>query len=397
MNGASASTGALRDAGSATFLCLSIGEFTSIQMLSVLPAFVAALISELGYGERAAGFVASVNLLAIALGNLVGLALLQRPDRRSIATLALLAMAAFETVSACITTPLAMLAVRAASGIAAGVALSMITSALARAQNAQRGFSISLVVNSLLSGACFLILPSLLDRAGMAGYFGLSAGLAILSAILLRFEDLMQRELHDVPRTPAILRQPVVIASILAMASFNTGMLIAWTYMARIGAAAGLDAHAVGVILGIGGLASMAGAATAGWLGHHVSRSLGIAAAVGLGIASLATIALVATPAGYTLGNFALYFAWSLGWPYMAALLAALDAHGRVVTTGYMVIIIFDGLAPGTAALIIDPGSYSAALTLGMALVLAGGIAYFLAARWLQGRVDAPVLPMHHE
>jgi predicted MFS family arabinose efflux permease len=284
---------------------------------NLMPILVTTLLDGTGLDEQAAGLLGSIELTVLAIGG------------AAIAGFGFAASANAGTFTA-------MVVGRLIIGAGAGVAIAAANATLASARDPDRMFAFAYVLGGALAAVLIAGFPKVTGPWGYQGGFLL---LAAVSVVALPF-------MLWIPRGPAerassgATRAPFNAAAVLTMAAmliYSLGEQAVWAFMAEIGVRAKIPLEQVGLVAAATGLAGLAGAAFAGWLGTRLGRSAPLAIALSVSALSRWGFIYASSPLEYTVMSIVWGLSFFFVSPYIMGAAATLDREGRwTVAVGAM-------------------------------------------------------------
>jgi predicted MFS family arabinose efflux permease len=333
--------------GGSVALPIVIGVI-GLAVFLALPIYVGGLVEGRGFTERQAGLISSVEMGGLALGNIVFLLLTRRLGMRTLAVAALLVMAFGNGATVLARGFDAILLMRGLSGIGGGAAFALTTAVLSGTRNPDRWFSIFLVAQLGFQAVALWLGPIALQLTSVDACYALPAiaALAVLPFIsaLPSFEPIRvsQDKAAAVGGEFALIGM-MLLAMLLLFAA--TGGV--WTYLERMGSAAGLTPHEIGGALGASSIAGVIGPSVTLWLSRGVQRVAPIVIFMGLLIAGHLLLINVTSFAMYFTAVCMFNFAWNALIPYYYGVLANIDREGRAAVAGNVLATV--GLSAGAA------------------------------------------------
>jgi predicted MFS family arabinose efflux permease len=351
----------------------------SLAVFLALPIYVGGLVDGRGFTETQAGLISSVEMGGLALGNVAFLLLTRHLGMRTLAAMSLLIIAIGNGMTGLAHDFDAILLVRCLSGVGGGIGFAVATAMLSGTTNPDRWFSIFLVAQLVFQAVALWLGPSVLQFTSVDTCYALPAVAALAVLPFLRalppFEPKpVQR--RDVAMTNALL-WPVgmtLVAMLLLFAA--TGGV--WTYLERMGAAAGLEPHEIGSALGASGIAGVIGPSVTLWLSRRSQRILPIVIFMGLLVAAQLLLIQGASLGAYFAAACIFNFAWNALIPYYYGVLANIDPEGRAAVAGNVLATIGLSVGAAVAAGLTQGAGYAALLLLSSVACLAS-----LALLWL--------------
>ena len=341
------------------------------EVFIVQPGFVLGMVEYMGFSEKVAGDIASVEIWGIALTTVIMTFFVHRFNWRHVFLGSLSIMIIGNIASLFADTPLLFGVWRFVAGFGAGGLVSLSFTIVGLTDKPDRNFGY-LIMWVLVYGAIVLLaMPTAYHLFGMQGviiFFALfpASGLFFVRFLPSSGEEHVQIE-EDAVNLPANFKY----VALLAMFCYFLGQGVVWAYLFLIGITGGGTEQEIANGLTASQFLGIAGAFTAAMLGAKLGRS------VPLSIGILGTL----IPLFWLFGSMgALIYAiavcvynyfWNLTHPFLLAAMASFDRSGRVVT--YAVAAQMLGLAhgPWIAARVFTEGDFSNVIWLGIALFLA--------------------------
>ncbi len=309
---------------------LTIGSL-AVLVLGIEPVLLGAMVTEQRIAEQAVGALVTTELLAIAMGSVLGMRALGRFSARSVALLAGLALAGVDCAAIGRTGAPVLIVLRALAGLLEGMLMALALVAVARAVLPERASGMFLAAQTLLQVVVVLFLPALTlagSRVDMS--LAIQAGSAIAAAGLT---FAVPRRLSP-PQATAGARGVGgrSLVALLAAGAFMGAVLSVWGYfglwIVRHGHPASMEGVAIALSLG----AQICGALLAARLGDRLpSRLVIILSSLGQ-----VTVILLMLYGGNGAGLVYLLSAafgilWLFTLPAFTGLLIAVDPTRRAV------------------------------------------------------------------
>ena len=334
-------------------------------ILLIAPIVVGALITRYAFTPSQAGLTISVELGAMSLAALPALWWLPRWSWSRLLAGALLVMIAGNVACAFATTFATLAGLRFITGLAGGSVMVVCLAVIGMTSQTERNFGWWTIGQLLLGAIGLALLPRILPAIGLPGlYLGLAG---LLCACLVASRALPRRSppangSADGRRllAPALLGLGAILCLYVALGGV-------WTYVERIGAAAGLAAERIGDDLTLASLCGIAGCLGSIVVGARFGRLrpllIGYALIFGGAAALLGTL----SPLRFLLAAGTFKFAWTFALPFILAGMATHDQSGRLMALANF--MIGGGLALGpaiVAAGLGNPADYSVAPVIGL-------------------------------
>lgn len=334
--------------------------------LVVQPMMVGGLVDYLGFSERQAGFIASVELSGLSLGMLLLVGVAQHIPKNLLATGAITLISLVNILACFVDQFPIMLMLRFFGGLGCAMALAVFLTMAASQPRPERTFAIVNAVSIAYSGVFTPFAPRILQMWHLQGLFLILAAVALLMIPLVRGVPTRSATTYISPADPGSdslsrLLSLNIVMVLLMMLLLYTGHGSVWAYQERIGSGLGMTSQQVGNWIGLSMLiGGVGGSLLAGALGLRLGRIL--PQLLSLGISAIAAILLV-------YGETSLLFAtacglvalsWFYGLPYQMGLLAAFDPKGRANMAGLVMTTGGSALGPAIAAILISQVGHTA-------------------------------------
>lgn len=373
------------DSGGA--LAAAVG-LTVISMAAflVLPLYVGAAAADLGFSQRELGFLSAAFATGSALSSVGMMWLVRRVNwrRAGSVTLCLLLVPTALAINA--DSKLPFLLLQGCAALGSGSTYSLALTALSDRSHPDRAFGLSVAAQVSFQVVGMLLLPGLVERAGIDGILILFVAMQLLGLGILRWLPARGRP-HEAGASRKALFNPVVLLALGGCFFFFFNVGAVWTYIERMAVLSGLEGAQIGLALAIGVSLGIPGALLASWCGERFGRlkplALGAVGTVG---------ALALLGEGMSLSTYvaaaALYnFVWNFSLPFQYAAVNEVDDGG----TGVAAAPAFHGagvaVGPAIAALYVSEASLGAVNLVAGAGVIAS-LLLFIGAIALHDRGD---------
>lgn len=373
------------DLGSALFrnrlevVALCVGNALGFAGSGSVPLWVAQMIKAGTLSTYQVGWLASGELLLLALSVLAVSARGKQASPRKIAAIA--------SVGAVLANALAMLpfvatvlAGRLLSGIAMGAILASVTRVAARRPDAQRVLALMQAAMVVVVSVVFFVSPMLVEKLGTAGIFAILAGTAVvgLAAALAGLPTSLGTD------APASLgggsSRLGPIAGCLALAAAFVGQNVVWTYIVTIGNGLGLEARTLANVLAIVPPLALLGPLSA----HALGERLGLVKPLILGLVLLGIdsffVVGAASPIHFALFAAVLNVSMLFFLPYAMALLGRLDATGRFAGAAPAFMMIGGAISPALGSRILEVSKFQMLAPVASACIALSIVLFALAA-----------------
>jgi predicted MFS family arabinose efflux permease len=226
---------------------------------TLAPTLIGAFMDEMHLSVREVGLISSAQLAGSALGNVLALLYGRRFSVRAALAMSLAAAGISDFLTAAANDFMEIVLCRVIAGVAAGLAFAVVNAAAARAPKSGLMFAEISIAQMTFGILGFIAMPRVIGAYGLTGAFAIlgacSLGCAVASAFRAGRAPVRESPLSaSVSLTP---RSALLLLSLFATYLTSTAM---WTYLERIGVAAGLASGVIGLGLAIGMVAGIVGA-----------------------------------------------------------------------------------------------------------------------------------------
>jgi predicted MFS family arabinose efflux permease len=363
----------------ALYLGVAFATTLAHSPLTSLPFETAAITEGLGLSPSAAGFLATLQLSAYAVTNIVISPFMGRSaPRRAALVGALLAVAA--SIACATTRDLGVFGFsRVLAGVGFGIVFSCANAAGARARVPERAYSIGMGVSIVF----FTILPIVLaqsmhlSRLGSvallphAGVFIAITALTILLIPALCFlPDTPPNTVSAGGTVATSSRRSVTAAvgSLAVMLCFSIAVFSLYAFLEHRGRSLGMNASEIGTLLGATIGIGMLGTFASTWLGRRNGMALPLVSALALQGISCLAVAGSASPPQLWMATSLFLVLWYFVYPYIMGLGASIDPAGRLPTALGGAYLVGSSVAASAGGLLLQKGGFVLTGILGCAL-----------------------------
>ncbi len=367
----------------------------------LMPMIVGVYVDELGYTNRQAGILASVEAGGIGCASVLGLLWVGKLNWRTVTLLGLACSIIANLVATGVDDFATILLCRACASVGAGTAFAVSVACLGERNKPEKAYGIGLAVQTLLM---MIIMASSAMVINWLGIDGLFIMLAVLAALVALPVGWLPRcsgksaEIEVQKPMPGASRQTLVIVALIATTLHFIGAVGFWAYLERIANAAGHSTEVISTILACALGAGMLGAMFSAWLGDRwgfarpfVFSTIVLIATVliAVGNVSVSMLALSAVAFGAM---------WVFATAYQAALVARLDRFGRLVVLVPAAQGTGAFIGPALAAMLVE-GNYFLPVNILAVSCLGASLVLFLVAtnglRKIQSANDSDLLDVN--
>ncbi len=363
------------DGTPAIIVAALLGEYS----LLLMPFIVTAMMQGYGLSEAAAGYLVSLQLIAMGAAAIAASYLVARIPPRRIVIVAAVAICIANAWCAFAVGIGQLASARGLTGLAEGSLMAAAGALAAGARNPHRLFSLLGFVVATVAAAALLLTPFLFAHLGVRGIFWLLAASPV--AVLLAAPALPRAKPRavDTPHFSAFAVKGAPSA-LIAFALLWIGAGALWVFAERIGAAQGFSLAQIGSYLAIGQVVGVAGPIIAARFGERAGLRTSIAG--GSAAMALGGLLMVygASHAAYIAGVSLLSLAVMFLTPCFRTFMAQLDVTGGVVAMSAAFYTLGFGAAPLLVGWIESTGaSYEAVAWMASAAFAASGVLGFTA------------------
>jgi predicted MFS family arabinose efflux permease len=330
-----------------------VGEYS----LLIMPFILAAMMENYGLSEQRAGHLVSLQLGAMAVASIAVSARLRAGQSVHLLIAVAIGAISLANVACALQAPRAIfVAARALTGLGEGTVMAAAAAAVCATADPHRVFSYIGTAVAVVAALALVVTPWLTAYTGSSGIFWLLAGVPLLLLVSLKRIPTLSRgseiSLGLVPRGIRVASGALLLAFLLLWCGAS-GL---WVYAERIGSHQGLTAAQIGLWLGIGQLAGVAGPLAA----VRGGTRLGPRGALAGGCCGMAVAAVFFVFGGndwlYGLGGCLASFWIMFVVPCFRSRMAVLDPSGRTVAASAGFYTVGFGAAPMVVAAITTEG-----------------------------------------
>lgn len=323
----------------------------------VQPGYVQGLVEYYGFTDKEAGYLASADMLGMAITSITISFKITHMRWRPLITFSLIIMVLGNLMSASVTDFHTLMGLRFIIGLGEGGVVPLTFAAIAMTRHQDRNFGLY-IAGCLIYGALGLItMPQAFSWWGMEGIFIFFAVFSASALMLVQFMPHVGREEQHNQKTTHI-SPLLVISALLAMFCYFIAQGIAWAYLFLMGTAGGLNEQAVANGLTICQFLGIAGALTATLLAGKFGRAIPLSIGILLGIFSLALLFNDMSFMLYAVAVSLFNYSWNMVHPYLLASMASFDDTGKVVIWAVALQTLGLGIGPFIGASVITSGVY---------------------------------------
>jgi MFS family permease len=322
-------------------------------VITLTPMLLGAMVSDRGFTERQAGYIAAADLAGFTLATFCTAFIIDRYSWRKMAIAGVALMLFANVLVTTIHGSTAFALIRFVSGMGGGLLVAIATVSLGRDDTPDRNYGLLYAAGLLVSMVGFWVLPPLLARFGLNSAYWLIALLGVVAAIAA----VGQPHGHPAYVTKTAVasgeRRFLTMGVLLSIVLFFTEQNAMWAFAERIGDGAGLSGQYVGFSLGMSALSAAAGAGLIAWLGTSFGRIVPLIVLTILQLACLAGLAGHVSGWMYLTSIMLITFVWNAAIPLQLGTLAEIDPNGRALALSATVTALGLTLGPAIAGLVV--------------------------------------------
>jgi len=334
-------------------------------VIYMIPLLVGGMVSDRGFSEQAAGYMASADLGGYALATFLTAMVITRWSwhRLAFAGLAVILVANVMTTFTYDVSSFA--AIRVVSGFGCGVLAALASVSVGQSDNPDRNYGLLLAAALLFGTAALWGMPWLLTHYGLNSAYWLLSVLAIASCFVVlrlpgRHAPAAASASVGGAGTPWLQAVLVLAAILIFWAAQND----VYAYIERVGNAASLDAEFIGFTLGVANLTGFVGASLVAAMGTRFGRLVPLIVATVVQIACIVVLTHHLTPWRYLVAISATSLSWNVVNPFQLGSLATVDRTGKALALAATVTGAGLAIGPAAAATALGHGGYEAVLWL---------------------------------
>jgi len=371
-------TGATTISSSRAIAATMFMAVVASSFLLFLPVLVGGL-SGFGLTSSQISVIAAADLGGISLCSLAAAYWINRVSWQHAALVGLLLIIAGNVACYWVQDFSGLAILRFAVGIGEGVLMPINLACLARTKVPDRNFGIFIVLQTIHAMIGLALIPYLVAFSGVGATFILMAGLALVVLPMLRWlPDSLANSKNDtdIEQTTTALRLNgkalLTLGAIFFFFAVQSGI---WTYIERIGDAAGISAETIGTALAAGAFAGLIGALTAAGIASKFGRAIPLTLTAVLQAVAIVLMRDHPQIAAFFLASALFQFFWNFGIPYQMGVMSRADPAGRYVVLVTAVTGIGFTVGPLLGAALMEQGGtnvflYTEALLCAVSLAL---------------------------
>jgi predicted MFS family arabinose efflux permease len=355
-------------------------SFVAIATFLLMPTFIEAAVADLGYTEQQAGILSAVVSLGMTMAAVVSTTWIRRSPWRIAAALWLTGLLLANGAALFVHELVAFIVLQGLVGFCGGSLYSLSLTILSDGRRPDRYFAYSVGAQTIYQIGGLVAGPFLIRHGGVNAVLGLFGALCVLGLLLISFVPVHGRTHAAAAPGTGLLSLPVLLA-LAGCFLFYVNIGAYWTYIERIGVAAGIGLGAISNGLAFGTAASMAGVFLAAWLGARRGYLMPIVASAAAIVISMAMLTGNLQVTAYVVSNILYGIAWNVSMTYQYSTVNIVDGSRRGVALAPAFHNGGGAAGPALASLVVTASDHDAVLWLVAISVLASTICFLAALR----------------
>lgn len=328
----------------------------------LMPMLVGGVIDGYGFSEQQAGYIAALEGMGLVVSSLLAATWVRRFSWTSALLAGFILNAVLNIVSAHLSDFTPLLILRFLAGMSAGSIFAVTVAALGDNSHPDRAFGIAQVMQGAMMFVAFAGAPYILEQWTVSGLYYMLAAVSLLMVFsLFRYPS---SGAERVLESGAGGAEPsnytgYIWLGLVASFLYFSNIFGFWTYVERIGDAAGLSNETIGLALGLSQFAAIIGAGAAAIASHRYGRTTPLLIAM-LGQMLVLWLLLGQFSAlSFYIGVGLFQALFVMANSYQLGVIAKIDVKGHflVLVTGFQG--LGAAIGPAVAASMISEGDYS--------------------------------------
>lgn len=327
----------------------------------LMPMLVGGVIDDFGFTEQQAGYIASLEGMGLVLASLAAALWIRKVSWTIMLACAFIALALLNVLSAHLNEFFPLSAVRFFAGFAAGSIFAITVAALGDNRQPDQAFGIAQVVQGAMMFFAFAGAPHILARWSVSGlYYLLAAASVLMLFTLIRYPCAgAQKNIAENVSGTRPAHSGLLWIGLLASFLFFCNVFGFWTYIGRVGQAAGLSLESIGLALGLSQFAAILGAGAAAIASDRYGRAAPLVLALMGQVLVLWLLVGQFASITFFLGAGLFQALFMLANSYQLGVIAKMDNHGNFLVLATAFQGLGAAIGPGIAASLIDQNDYS--------------------------------------
>lgn len=329
-------------------------------MFILQPAYVQGLVEYLNFSEKSSGFIASWEMIGVAIMAVAVNFALERFNWRVLTLFFVILAVVGNALSIGVDNPVLLATIRFVAGLGSGGIMVITFAMMGLTFRTERNMGF-ILVGVLTYGALGLfVLPNVFSNFGVDGLLiFLTVFCASGMFFLSNLPDSHKVECLGVKK----ICFPWSIKSItlLGVLIYNLGIGVVWVYMFLVGTSSGIAEQDVANQLTLSQFFGVGGAMISVFFEAKLGRLIPLALGIITGSIGIIMILDRPTLLMYGLGVCLFNFSWNMTMPYLLAFLASFDSKGQLVAYGTALQMLGYAIGPAIAAVVVSGGRFDVA------------------------------------
>jgi len=340
------------------------------QTVLLLPGFVQGMVEYIGFTDQQAGYVVAAELGGMTVATIAMMILVSRVNWRHMIALALGILIAGNFLSIFLMDYSSFLVVRFFTGLGGGAIVALTYATFGLTTKADRNFGLGIMFVLVYSAVVYPFMPFIYTNVGMEGMLIFFALFAVVGLPFVRYLPTSGEEHMEIDKRAVNIDWTRKMLALAAIFIYFVANFAVWTYIFRIGVAAGITEQQVANGLSISQFLGIAGAFTAAVVGARIGRSIPITLGIIAGTIPLVFLFGLDSAIFYAVIVSVYQFAWNMTHPYLLAAMASFDPSGKMVVYGTAMQFVGVTVGPVVGAMAISSEGYENVLLVAIILLV---------------------------
>ncbi len=363
--------------GVKTLSAAMILGIAGIAIFPIVPLLVGAMVDHLELTPQQSGFVASADIIGMAIGSFIAATWIHKFDLRYSAKIALSTIVLTNLLCTMTTGFQELLGLRLLAGVAEGTCLALTYAILGASSKADRNYGFFIAAAMIYGAVNVYIASALTQKFGAFVYFLDLTIIAMIAGICVN--SLPRSILAQVNETDTLGSNSQGLASPLNLGIFSlltlnlvyfTGQGSLWAYLERIGVAHSITLEKISATLSLSLIAAVIGALIATAASSHISRAAAFGSSALVALFCVLFLIWNITDLTFLLAVCIWNFAINFSHPFLLGYMSSIDKSGRCVVVSAALQTSGMGIGPALASIVISGPMYFNVLLLGLGCFL---------------------------
>ncbi|MFT7459720.1 MAG: putative MFS family arabinose efflux permease [Planctomycetota bacterium] len=325
----------------------------------IMPLLIGVAAEDFQLSESQLGFLAALLMSGSAISALLAVFWVRRVNWHKAMYIAALTLTLAHGFAILATDYTQLFLAIFIASLGGGTAYSLAITILSDNDNPDQVFGYCVAAQVAFQIVGLLLLPGIISSGGLDAVLMMLSALAFLSLFAIRFLPIRGKE-TKISNVMQVFTQSKVVFALLGCLFFFFNVGCFWTFIERMGDAAGYSAQVIGNSLAAGVSVGIIGSLCASWLGNRYGRlrQLFISA-----VGTVLTAVLLSNSDALTVYviAIALYnFVWNYSLVYQYAVISAVDDSGRGVAMAPAFHAAGAAMGPAIAGVLVTTNNFMA-------------------------------------